>query len=81
MTRFGRVGPKSGRPEVEYAEIVSPRKRWLRKHGKWLLPSLLIILAGAGWGTEHFYLAPARDEHRVAQALQVLELNPAFKSA
>lgn len=81
MTRFGRVGTESVRTEAEYAEIVSPRTRWLRKNGKWLFPSLLLVLAGAGWSTDHFYLAPARDEQRVAHALQLLELDPAFKSA
>ena len=81
MTRFGRAGTESGRSAAEYAEIVSPRKRWVRKHGKWLFPILFVIFASAGWGTEHFYLAPARDELRVAQALQLRELDPAFKSA
>ena len=81
MTRFGRVGTESVWTEAEYAQIVSPRTRWLRKNGKWLFPSLLLVLAGAGWSTDYFYLAPARDEQRVAHALQLLELNPAFKSA
>ena len=80
MTRFGRVDLESVRTEAEYAEIVSPRKRWLRKNGKWLFPILLVIFGGAGWGTEHFYLAPTRDEQRVAQALQLRGLDPAFKS-
>ena len=81
MTRFGRVGTESSRSAAEYAELVSPRKRWLRKNGKWLFPILLVILGGAGWSTDHFYLAPARDEQRVAHALQLLELDPVFKSA
>ena len=63
------------RPVIEDAEILTPRKRWIRRYGKWVLPTAISFVAATVWLVEHFYLAPQRDDRIVAEALQLLAAN------
>ena len=68
----------SGRkpPVIEDVEIVTPRKRWLRRRGKWAALFAIPLIVATAWMANHFYLAPQQEEQIVAEALQLLAAEP-----
>ena len=67
-------------PVIEDVEILTPRKRWTRRHGKWLLPIAVSVTAATVWLVEKSYLAPQRDEQTVAAAMQLFSSEPDNKN-
>lgn len=78
-------GPSPDPKSIEDVVVISSKKRWARRHGKWLALIVASALAAFAWAANYHYFEPQRDEQRVLEALAVLELEadsndrPVFK--
>ena len=61
--------PSQDKQHIEDVEVISSKKRWARRHGKWLALIAVGALAAAGWAANYYHFEPQRDEQRVSEAL------------
>lgn len=71
--------PSQDKQHIEDVEVISSKKRWARRHGKWLALIAVGALAAAGWAANYYHFEPQRDEQRVSEALALLEADSTNK--
>ena len=73
MTTVEQSGPPPDTQHIEDVEVISSKKRWVRRHGRWLVLVAVGTLATFAWAINYYHFEPQRDEQRVSDALAPLE--------